>query len=333
MICGSLVNGVFENGGLSMTDAFKCLCLLMDMDNPRISAYEASMWPDDGFEKILAQGFLQQVENTEYVTCQECFDHEEEVLCRDYPGGIVRWFIPCPEHGRTEIEPDDLKQWAINFDAVARSLASQLNLTGNAVEIAPGHVWRLGRWNVSGRVRDILFVVGLNTANAEACRRAITSAHGPVVLIPHQIPAESYWNGKTPPVISLYAAAEFRKDQIAFDAEYILDVIRQTEVAPSSVESLTLDQIKLIIRKEMRTQGKVQITDDLLIAAYLRCGSYRLAEEFLSKETKQEVKKDRIRRAVIKAGGAKAIVSDRVSDSVVRSTGKGSRDTSPDHTR
>lgn len=314
-----------------MTDAFKYLCLLMDMDNPRISAYEASMWPDDGFEKLLRQGFLQLAENAEYVTCPDCFGHQEEVVCRDYPGGIVRWFIPCPENGRVEIQPEELKQWSINFDSVARSLASRMNLNGGCMERAPRHVWRLGRWNLPEGKRDVLFAIGLTAAYADSFRRAITGAHKPIVFVAHEIPEQGLWKGKIPPLISLYHAADFKDDQIGLDPEYILDVVRQCEVEPGKLDSLTLEQIKLLIRKEIRTQGKLQITDDLLVATYASCTSYREAADLLTKQGNQKIGKDRVRRAVLKAGGDKAIVSDRVSDSVVRRTGRDSRDTAPNN--
>jgi hypothetical protein len=313
-----------------MTDAFRYLCLLMDMDNPRISAYEASMWPDDGFKKILAQGFLQLAENAECVTCPECFDYQEEIICSQYPGGVVRWFIACPECGRVQLEPDKLRQWGINCGSVAQAIASSLSLTGKCTEIAPGHVWRLGRWKLPDGTRDVLFAVGLTSPNGSILRRAITSSPRPVVLVPRQVPPEEFWVGKVPPLISLHDAAEFMDDQIILDPQYVLDVVRQDELEPDRQEPMTLEKIKLMIQREVRTQGKVQITNDLLIAAYAQCGTYRDAAAFLSKESETDVGKDRVRRAVIKARGGKAGVSDKVSNSIVRSTGRDRRDTAPD---
>ena len=314
-----------------MTDAFKYLCLLMDKDNPRITAYEASMWPDDGFDKMLAQGFLQLAENSEYVTCPECFDYQEEIICSQYPGGVVRWFIACPECGRVQLEPDKLRQWGINCGAVAQAIASSLSLAGMCTEIAPGHVWRLGRWKLPDGTRDVLFAVGLTSPNGSILRRAITSSPRPVVLVPRQVPPEEFWVGKVPPLISLHDAAEFMDDQIILDPQYVLDVVRQDELEPDRQEPMTLERIKLMIQREVRTQGKVQITEDLLIAAYNRCGSYREAAKFLSEQSGDRVGKDRVRRAVMSNGGESVVTSDRVSDSIVRSTGRDRRDTALDH--
>lgn len=313
-----------------MTDAFKYLCLLMDMDNPTISVYEASMWPGDGFEKMLVMGFLQHTENALSVTCPDCFDHHEEVICSQYPGGIFRWFIACPDCGRVRLEPKDLRQWGINRGAVAQAIANSLSLAGKCTEIALGHVWRLGRWKLPDGTRDVLFVVGLTSPDGSSLRRAITSAHRPVVLVPHQVPPGEFWVGKAPPLISLHDAAEIADDQIVLDPHYVLDVVRQDELDPGRQDTITLERIKLIIQREVRTQGKVQITDDLMIAAYAQCGSYRDAAKFLSEESETNVGKDRVRRAVVKARGENAGVSDRVSNSVVRSTGRDRRDTQPE---
>lgn len=125
----------------------------------------------------------------------------------------------------------------------------------------------------------------------------------------------------------MYEAAEFIEDQIVLDPQYVLDVVRQDELVPAGEGPVTLERIKLMIQREVRTQGKVQITDDLLIAAYNQCGSYREAAIFLTQQCGEKVSKDRVRRAVIKDGGKRATSSDRVSDSIVRSTGRDRRDT------
>lgn len=159
-----------------MTDAFKYLCLLMDMDHPRISTYEASMWPEDGFENIRTLGFVKPVENAQYVTCPDCQNYQEEVVCCELPGNAVRWFIACPECGRVQLEPHDIRQWGIDGETVAQAIARSLSLVGKCMEIAPGHVWRLGRWKLPDGMRDVLFAVGLTSPEGSTLRRAITSA-------------------------------------------------------------------------------------------------------------------------------------------------------------
>lgn len=313
-----------------MTDAFKYLCLLMDMDTPRISVHEASMWPDDGFERFLAQGFLQQAENAEYVTCPDCHDHQEEVVCREYPGGIVRWFIACPDCGRVQLEPDEIKQWGINCGAVAQAIASSLSLAGKCMDIGSGRVWRLGRWKLPDGVRDVLFAVGLSSQDGSSLRRAITSAHKPIVLVPRQVPPDEFWVGKTPPLILLHDAAEIVDDQIVLDPHYVLDVVRQDELEPVTTEALSQEQLMLMIRKMIRTERRVELTDEILLAAHQSCGSVRKAAQLLTDQLKQTVSKDKVQRAVDRAGGLASVAADRNSESVIRSRSRDRRDTTPD---
>lgn len=312
-----------------MTDAFRYLCLVMDRENPAISAHEASLWPENGFGRLLALGLFCQMENRQYVVCPDCLGHEEEVVCLEHPAGSTRWYIPCQEGGRVEIRPDDLRQWRISLSTVAQVVAKQLKLTGKCTEVAPGHVWRLGRWREPGGVHDILFVVGLNTTHAENCRRAITSAHRPVVLIPRREPAKEFWQGHVPPLISLHAAAEFRDDQILLDAEYVLDVVRQEEFEPASGDVLGPEQLRMMIRRLIRTEGQIKVDDEILLKALQTCGSVRKAAQFLTEQLKQTVTKDQVQRAVSRAGGLAAVAADRDSDSVVRSRGRTRRDTMP----
>lgn len=313
-----------------MTDVFQYLCLVMDEESRTVSAYEASEWPENGFDRLLALGFLNQVENSQYVVCPDCLYHDEEVICLDYPGRRTRWYIPCPESGRVEIRPDEMRQWRISLPNIAQAIAEQLNLTGKCTEVAPGHVWRLGRWKEPGGMHDILFAVGLNTANAENCRRAITSAHRPVVLIPRCEPAKEFWHSKVPQLISLHAAAAFTDDKILIDPEYVLDVVRQEELEPAAEEAVGPEQLRMMIRRMIRTEGQVRIDDEILLRARRTCGSLRKAAAFLTAELKQPVTKDCIQRAVDRAGGLAAVMSDRDSDSVVRSRSKDRRDTMPD---
>lgn len=250
-----------------MTDAFQYLCLAMDGESRTISAYEASEWPENGFERLLALGFFNQVENSQYVVCPDCLEHQEEVICRDYPGRKARWFIPCPEGGRGEIFADELRQWQISLPNIVQAIADQLSLTGKPAALAPGHVWRLGRWKEPDGLHDVLLAVGLRTKHAENCRRAITSAHKPVVLIPHREPAREFWLGKVPPLISLYAAATFTDDRIQLDPEYFVDVVRQEELEAAPGEAIGPEQLRMMIRKMVRTEGQVRIDDEILLRA------------------------------------------------------------------
>jgi hypothetical protein len=313
-----------------MTDAFQYLCLVMDEGCRTVSAEEANEWPENGFRPLLAMGVFLQAENRRMILCPDCLDHFEDVICVNRPDRSPRWYIPCPNNGRVEIHPDELRQWRISLPAVVQAIAGQLNLTGKFTELVPGHVWRLGRWKEPGGVHDILFAVGLNTAAAGNLRRAISGAHRPLVLIPHREPVKEFWLGKLPPLISLHAAATFTNDRILLDPEYVLDVVRQEQFQPAIGEIVGPEQLRLMVRRMIRTEGQIRVDDEILLKALQTCGSVRKAAAFLTEELKQSVTKDRVQRAVDRAGGLAAVTINRDSDSVVRSRGRTRRDTTPE---
>ena len=87
----------------------------------------------------------------------------------------------------------------------------------------------------------------------------------------------------------------------------------------------------MMIRRTIRTEGHVRIDDEILLKALQSCGSVRKAATFLTTELQQTVTKDRVQRAVDRAGGLAAVTEDHDSDSVVRSRSRTRRDTMPEH--
>ncbi len=71
-----------------MTEAFQYLCLVMDEESRTVAAYEASEWPENGFDRLLALGFFNHVENSLYVVCPDCLD--QRLTVAPWPSASVR---------------------------------------------------------------------------------------------------------------------------------------------------------------------------------------------------------------------------------------------------
>ena len=88
----------------------------------------------------------------------------------------------------------------------------------------------------------------------------------------------------------------------------------------------TVEKMKQWIRQQVKAEGKTNLTDDILVAAYRQCGSMRAAAKFLTKETGKTVSKDKVHRAVNRSGGVQAVRRAEDSDSIQRTVASQRRD-------
>jgi hypothetical protein len=302
-----------------MIDPLDLFWPVVDAVEPVFAADCSAAWPSGTIEQLLDARLIRQTAPTEYVTCPDCRDgHTEEVIVRDAPDGRCRFFIYCPEQLRVEIEANELRRWVVDFRVLTQSLASALSLRGRCTQIVPGRLWRLGRTDWQGTSRDVLLARGLRLADAGDVAARVGQATRPIVLVATQIPDPGIWNGRIPPVVTLSHVSQLSDGQIELEIPGIFAAIH--DVAQSTVADDTLDDKKLkrMIRRQVKAEEKTALTDDILVAAYRQNNSLRKAAEFLSVETGQVVSKDRVQRAVERAGGIAAIVSGHDSDSVRR---------------
>jgi hypothetical protein len=221
----------------------------------------------------------------------------------------------------------DIQQWMANTEGLAHALSAALSLGGQSTKLASDRVWRCGRWTYQGVLRDILFARGLRRHDAGQHRRAITGAHRPVVFVATEAPGTDFWQGRVPPLIRLREVAALVDGQIQIDVARIIGLVRSADEASDAGAAITLDDLKLIVRQQVKAEGKTELRDDWLISAYKQCGSYRKAAAFLSDESQQTVTKEQVAGAVKRAGGCDAVVRGDDSESVVRTVSSRRRDT------
>jgi hypothetical protein len=291
-------------------DPIDYLWPLLEAHDPTVGAHTVARWPQGGGNRLIEIGLLRRTDRARWVQCPECRNHYEEVLAIEGPGGTKRFFIPCPEVLRAEIEPSLLDQWMASSDSLVAMLTKTLSLQGKCVALVSGRLWRLGRTQWQGSLRDVLFTRGLHWSDAAKVRSEIVRCKKPIIFVPKVQPPDSFW--KTPPVvIPLTDVATFSGDQLEIDPMEIVAAIQNSKsIAASAMEtSLSLDDMRGMIRQQIKAEHKTAISDDLLLAAYRTQGSVRKAAEYLSEQTGTYVTKDKVNGALQRSGGASAVAN------------------------
>jgi hypothetical protein len=289
-------------------------------------AWEIAAWPPKTHLRLLNAGLLCQASDAQYVLCPECRDHYEELIAGQQQG-VLRYYVPCPQVLRADVPPQWRKQWTVHLECLAAALATTLGLSGRYKELVPGRLWRLGRTDWHGASRDVMFARGLCWSEAREVRAEIVRGRKAIVFVAQQTPPDDFWLRRRPPVIPLSEFTSLGEDQIEIEALAVATAIRDADEAPGEgLVTVTEQQLKLMIRQQVKAESKSELTDDILIAAYRHSGAYRSAAEFLGEQTGQEVSKDAVYRAVQRAGGILAVLNSEDSNSVVRGVAAQRRD-------
>lgn len=89
-----------------------------------------------------------------------------------------------------------------------------------------------------------------------------------------------------------------------------LDELLNRQRTPALAQPVEQRQVKKMVRQQVKAELKTHLDDDYLVAAYAQYGSYRKAAKALSVDGR-EVSRDKVKRAVDRAGGIDAIRRDR----------------------
>ena len=309
-----------------MTDPLTRIWPLLDVPTATVSTWDVETWPAGVQQKLVALGFLRELEPANTILCPECQNHLEEVIAIPGPGGRLRYVIHCPDVLRVTVPPAALRQWGVDSGQIARILAGTLRLSGKCTELATGRIWRLGRWTYQGVQRDMLLACGLCLADADQIRRSISGAHRPVLCVGSRMAHADFWNGRVPPQILLSGVAALIEDNIEIDVVQFIGLVHAADEQQAAETPLTTEQFKLVVRQQVQAEGKSRLTDDVLVAAYQNFGSYNKAVDGL-REQEFETNRWAIERAVKRAGGPQAVMRGDDSESVVRTVASRRRDT------
>ena len=301
----------------------------IELDEPLFEEAFVRRWGDDAFLRLRHAGILQQAESADHFLCPLCDDgHAEEVVTWETDAGTRQFAIPCPDNGRVMLSPEQLRQWTVSFDQLVSLLAAGLGLAGEASEIEPRRLWRLGKVSWQGGLRNVLFATGFDSRCLLSPPPDVSKYPGAIVLLPHAKASSVKWSHPTPSAISLPQIASLGSDGVEFDHSLLIPMITEADmIATQAAQTqMNLRELKVLISREVKSIQVHELNDDVLVRAYVQEGSYRKAAEFLSRETGQEITKDKVHRAVQRSGGTTALARGEDSNSIVRTVASQHRD-------
>ncbi len=302
-----------------MRDLLAVILAYVDTPEPLFTEYDLCRMAGVPWERFGARGFFRRAENAAYASCLSCPDgHSEEILLWRDPDGSVRSVIPCPESLFHEVPPEQIRQWTLDVERLAVSVATELGLGGRCKELVPDRLWRLGRTPWQGQRRDVLLARGLTWPDAKSLTGPIAHATRSLVLVATQVPEPEFWSGRARPVVALSEFATLRDSQLELDHEALWTAIIDRENAAPPTQSFTVDQLKELVRQQVSLDERSRLLDDAFVEAFRREGSSRKAAKWLSDQTDRTFTKDQVALAVRRQGGISAVLRDHDSDSIVR---------------
>ena len=302
-----------------MPEWLRILWLMLDSYNGGFRDQSFQDWIPDDALGILKQSWLRETANAEYVVCPECQDHEEQPILLEYPDGDARWFIPCPEYCRVELEYEQRRQWRMDFDAVAASIAETLALSGMVSVEIPQRLWRLGRAPWQQKSREVWLLRDWKSFTDAELRSAMKPAGRAIVLTYGRVPPESIWPGRAPAFVALSQMSQWCDNRLSFDVRQLFECVTDQDDMVSEAPVVPRQRVPArAIRRQVKEEIASMLTDEALVAAYLQYGSVRLAAESLSEQTKTEISKDKVHRALKRSGIEVKAPSRHNSESVRR---------------
>jgi hypothetical protein len=314
---------------MSTSDLFDLLLGALD-DIDRVFDYEETYrWPAGQMDALRRQGLLRQATAGLHAPCPNCDrGHIEPVTIRVAPDGTRRFYIQCPESMRVPVEPDMCVGWEVDAEGMARAIASALRLNSKPKAVSPGRLWRLGRVPWRGTTREVILAIRMHDDDAASIAAHIGPGGRAIVFVPRNLPDERVWPGHVPAVVALSRLATLGQGGIELDVAAMTELVADADAAAEARSSMPVDPEvkKQVVRQQVKAEIKGQLEDDILVAAYKTHGSYRKAAEALTEQTGQTISKDKVSRAVKRAGGVDALRESDDSASVARTVASHSRD-------
>lgn len=314
---------------MTSNDLFeRLLDAIEDVD--RVFDYaETSCWPSGELEALCRLGLIRQATAGLHAPCPNCDDgHIEKVSIHMSARDALRYYIHCPESTRAEVTAEMCVGWSVDLDGLVKMLAAAMGMKPVPKVLVPGRLWRLGRIPWKATTREVVLAIRLRDADASSVTAHIGPGGRSIVFVPHHKPDEGVWSGHVPAVVALSRFATLDSQGIELDVAAMSELVSDADAMAEKRSMLPVDPEvkKQVVRQQAKAEIKGHLEDDVLVAAYKEFGSYRAAAVGLTSRLGRTISKDKVSRAVQRAGGTKAVRETDDSASVARSVASQSRD-------
>lgn len=315
---------------MTKADVLRLLFACADDVGRAFDHSEVSVWPAGALPEFQRAGLLRATQTGLSAPCPNCAEpHIEPVVIVGDPS-VPRYFIRCPESLRVEVTPEICRGWEVNPHGLARAVEAALDLKGAPKVVVPDRLWRLGRLPWKSKTREVLLALRMGDADAPSIAAHVGTGGRAIVLVPLRVPDDRAWPGHVPAVVALSQVASLDGDRLVIDGVALMESVAASDALAEarSVMPVDPDVKKLTIRRQVKAEIKGHLEDDVLLAAYMQHGSFRVAAMALTEQLDRPVSKDQVYRAVQRAGGAKEIADRDDSGSIARRVASQSRDRS-----
>lgn len=316
---------------MTSSDLFQLLLDAIDDVDRVFDHREISCWPPGELEALKALGLVRQATGGLHAPCPNCVEgHIEPVTIRQTPGGTPHYFIYCPASMRVEVTAEMCIGWQVDGDGLAGALSNAMDLRSKPKAIVPGRLWRLGRTPWRQATREVVLATRLHDPDAASVAARLGPGGRAIVFVPRDAPDDRIWPGHVPAVVALSRVATLAPQGIELDVATISEIVSDADALAEARSVLPVDpEVKRqVIRQQMKAEVKSHLEDDVLVAAYIEFQSFREAAEALTERLGRPVSKDKVARAVKRAGGAAAVLETMDSASVARNVASHRRDRS-----
>jgi hypothetical protein len=208
-----------------------------DYPAPLLTAEDLTSLPALAATRLRQLGILREGMTASHVACDACSEgHVEAVDQIAYPDGQTRFFINCPENGRTEVPRERLLQWSVDYSPLLQALASALSARGSPTEVIPGRVWNLGRAALAGKSKALWAGRGLSWPDAVQVAAALPKGRSPVVFFIGQPPDDGLLAVPRESIIELRTVLHLDKD-LSVDAGAIESQMTGTAEEPKKKQA------------------------------------------------------------------------------------------------
>lgn len=252
---------------------FEDLLRRIDLARPLFSGDQRLAMAEDAWRSLADPGLVREAAAATWVDCDDCPEpHSEDVeWLEDVPGEPLRPYVRCPDLEWVVVDPERLRQWAVDVGRFAEMLAEALACAGRVEELVPGRLWLLGRTVVAGRPREVFFGRRLGADDGGAvvgsCAR-FQGAVNPLVLVAGYPPPPALWCGVPPPILTIPSFVTLADGALAADRAFLAAAVGGSHAAGAVMEDVasfptpegaTWDEVRLVVREhelEVAARGK-----------------------------------------------------------------------------